>query len=100
ASGLEPLAPHEAFSVHPLMTVTRAGADFSGAGAAVDGNTPRALGIAHDLADTLGMHPVRIAPEDRALYHAAASLASNFLITLEAAAERLAADTGLERRLL
>jgi predicted short-subunit dehydrogenase-like oxidoreductase (DUF2520 family) len=100
ATGLEPLAPHEAFSLHPLMSVTQAGADFSGAGAAIDGSTPRALGIARALSEALGMQPVRIAPEDRALYHAAASLASNFLITLEAAAERLAADAGLERRLL
>ena len=46
------------------------------------------------------MHPVRIAAEDRALYHAAASIASNFLVTLEAAAERLAAEAGLERELL
>jgi predicted short-subunit dehydrogenase-like oxidoreductase (DUF2520 family) len=46
------------------------------------------------------MHPVRVAPEDRAVYHAAASVASNFLVTLEAAAERLAADAGLERALL
>jgi predicted short-subunit dehydrogenase-like oxidoreductase (DUF2520 family) len=100
ATGLEPLAPHEAFSLHPLMTVTAAGAAFSGAGAAVDGSTPRALRFARELACGLGMEPVRIAPEDRPLYHAAASVASNFLITLEAAAERLAAEVGLERRLL
>ncbi|HVE68480.1 MAG TPA: DUF2520 domain-containing protein, partial [Solirubrobacteraceae bacterium] len=35
-----------------------------------------------------------------ALYHAAASMASNFLITLEAAAERLAATAGADRDLL
>jgi predicted short-subunit dehydrogenase-like oxidoreductase (DUF2520 family) len=46
------------------------------------------------------MHPVQVAPVDRALYHAAASVASNFLVTLEAAAERLAADAGVERALL
>lgn len=100
ATGLEPLAPHEAFSLHPLMTVTAAGAAFAGAGAAVDGSTPRSLGFARELARGLGMEPVRIAPEDRPLYHAAASVASNFLVTLEAAAERLAAEAGLERRLL
>jgi predicted short-subunit dehydrogenase-like oxidoreductase (DUF2520 family) len=100
ATGLEPLAPHEGFSVHPLMTVTASGADFSGAGAAIDGTTSRALELAGALARALGMHPVRVAPEDRALYHAAASVASNFLVTLEAAAERLAADAGLERALL
>ena len=97
ATGLEPLVPHEAFSLHPLMTVTAAGAEFAGAGAAIDGSTPRALRLAREFAVMLGMHPVRVAPEDRPLYHAAASIASNFLVTLEAAAERLAADAGLER---
>jgi predicted short-subunit dehydrogenase-like oxidoreductase (DUF2520 family) len=46
------------------------------------------------------MEPVEIADADRAIYHAAASIASNFLVTVEAAAERVAAGTGLERRLL
>ena len=40
ASTLGVLAPHEAFSLHPLMTVTRAGASFDGAGAAIAGTTP------------------------------------------------------------
>ena len=88
AQGLECLSPHEAFLLHPLMTVVGPETEFSEAGAAVDGSTDRALAFAHDLADALGMRPVRIAPEDRALYHAAGSMASNFLVTLEAAAER------------
>ncbi len=46
------------------------------------------------------MHPVEIPDESRATYHAAASIASNFLITLEAAAERLAASVGVPRELL
>ena len=46
------------------------------------------------------MRPVEIAEVDRPTYHAAASIASNFLITLEAAAERLAASVGVERELL
>jgi predicted short-subunit dehydrogenase-like oxidoreductase (DUF2520 family) len=100
ATGLEPLAPHEAFSLHPLMTVTARGASFRGAGAAVDGSTPRALQLAQQLACELEMHPVRIADGDRTAYHAAASIASNFLIALEAAAERLASSVGVERRLL
>jgi predicted short-subunit dehydrogenase-like oxidoreductase (DUF2520 family) len=41
------------------------------------------------------MEPVRIGSEDRATYHAAASAASNFLITIQAAAEQLAASAGL-----
>ena len=43
---------------------------------------------------------VRITPEDRAAYHAAASVATNFLVTLEAAAERLAASAGVTRQML
>ena len=95
ATGLDVLAPHEAFSLHPLMTVTAEGADFAGAGAAIAGSTPRALSLASELAHALGMRPVEIAEPDRPAYHAAASIASNFLITLEAAAERLGATVGL-----
>jgi predicted short-subunit dehydrogenase-like oxidoreductase (DUF2520 family) len=100
ATGLEPLVPHEAFSLHPLMTVTTAGARFAGAGAAVDGATPRALRAAHELAAALGLRAVRVAPEDRTAYHAAASIASNFVVTLQGAAERLAATAGVDRALL
>jgi predicted short-subunit dehydrogenase-like oxidoreductase (DUF2520 family) len=99
ATGLEPLAGHEAFALHPLMTVPPGSPPevFAGASAAVDATTPRALETATDLARRLGMRPLRVAPEDRAAYHAAASIASNFLVTLEAAAERLAATTGVDR---
>jgi predicted short-subunit dehydrogenase-like oxidoreductase (DUF2520 family) len=102
ASGLEPLAPQERFSLHPLMTFTAAdGADrFAGAGAAIAGNTPRALDLARRLAETLEMQPFEVADRDRAAYHAAASIASNFLVTLEAAAERLAVDAGADREVL
>ena len=43
ATTLIPLAPHEAFSLHPLMTVP---ASFDGAGAAFAGSTGRALATA------------------------------------------------------
>ena len=49
-----------------------------------------------DLARALGMTPFEIDDEGRAAYHAAASVASNFLVTLQAAAERIAAGAGLE----
>jgi predicted short-subunit dehydrogenase-like oxidoreductase (DUF2520 family) len=100
ATGLDCLAPHEAFSLHPLMTVTAEHTSFAGAGAAVDGATPRALDCVRALAGALGLRAVHVAPEDRALYHAAASMASNFLVTLEAGAERLAAEAGVDRELL
>ena len=100
ATGLERLAPHEAFSLHPLMTVTSDGAAFEGASAAIAGSNHRALAFARKLAEALGMRAVEVADEDRTAYHAAASIASNFLITLEGAAERLAATTGVDRELL
>ena len=46
------------------------------------------------------MRPVEIAERDRPAYHAAASIASNFLVTLEAAAERIGGAAGIERELL
>jgi predicted short-subunit dehydrogenase-like oxidoreductase (DUF2520 family) len=97
ALGLEALGDREGFSLHPLMTVTGQGADFAGAGAAVDGTTEGAVATASALAEAVGLRPIRIAPEDRAAYHAAASIASNFLVTLQAAAERLAATAGADR---
>lgn len=97
---LAPLAPHEAFSVHPLMTVPDGGADFTGATAAVAGSTPRALQAAEALAAKLGMRALTVADEDRAAYHAAASIAANFLTTVEGAAERLAATAGVDRAAL
>ncbi len=100
ATGLDVLAPHEAFSLHPLMTVTSARPRLEGAGAAVAGSSPRARATAASLARVLGMRPAEIAEADRVAYHAAASIASNFLVTLEAAAERLAETAGLDRELL
>ncbi len=97
ATTLAPLAPHEAFSLHPLMTVASAGASFAGATAAIAGTTPRALVTAERLARALAMAPLRIDDEDRAAYHAAASVASNFLVVVEDLAERLARSAGLDR---
>lgn len=94
---LDLLAPHERFVAHPLMTVTLGGARFTGAACAIDGSSPRALSAARALAQTLGMRPIHVTPEHRALYHAAASMASNFLVTLEGAAERLGAACGVDR---
>jgi predicted short-subunit dehydrogenase-like oxidoreductase (DUF2520 family) len=102
ATGLDVLvgSGREGFSLHPLMTITAESPPtaFAGAGAAVAGSTPAMLELARALAERLGMRPLEIAAGDRAAYHAAASIASNFLVTLEAAAERLAATVGMERQ--
>lgn len=99
---LAPLDGHEALSLHPLMTVPRgAGPEtLQGAAAAVAGSTPRALETARRLARAAGLRPIEVADADRVAYHAAASIASNFVVTLEAAAERLAATAGVDRAAL
>ncbi|HEY2026685.1 MAG TPA: DUF2520 domain-containing protein [Gemmatimonadaceae bacterium] len=97
---LDLLAPHERFSLHPLMSVVGAGTRFAGAACVIDGSTPRALAAAREVAERLEMRPVAIRPEARALYHAAASAASNFLVTLEGMAETLASRAGLNRSAL
>jgi predicted short-subunit dehydrogenase-like oxidoreductase (DUF2520 family) len=84
------------FGLHPLQTVAQADARFEGVGAAVAGSTPEALAFATALAERLGMTPFEIDDEGRAAYHAAASVASNFLVTLQAAAEAIATGAGLE----
>jgi predicted short-subunit dehydrogenase-like oxidoreductase (DUF2520 family) len=101
-SGATPLAAlaHAgvpAFGLHPLQSFAHPGVRFEGAGAAVAGTTPEALAFATELAERLGMRPFEIDDEGRAAYHAAASVASNFLVTLQAAAEQVAAGAGLER---
>jgi predicted short-subunit dehydrogenase-like oxidoreductase (DUF2520 family) len=98
---LAPLGAHEGFSLHPLMSVPLDGASrLAGAAAAVAGATPHAHAVATALAYRVGLTPVAVADEDRAAYHAAASIASNFLVTLEAAAERMAESAGIGRAAL
>lgn len=87
----------ELFGLHPLQTLT--GKDDAcrlvGSGCAVAGSTPRAVGVARELAKRLGLEPFEIADEHRSAYHAAASTASNFLLTLEDAAESIARGAGM-----
>ncbi len=101
-SALEPAARAgaEPFGWHPLQTFAAGGeatsSPFAGAGCAIAGSTPAALNVARELAEILGMTAFELDDEHRAAYHAAASIASNFLVTLQAAAERIAAGAGLE----
>jgi predicted short-subunit dehydrogenase-like oxidoreductase (DUF2520 family) len=95
---LDVLGAHQGFSMHPLLSVTEGFAGFEGAACAVAGRSPEALATARSLATRLGMEPIDVPDASRSLYHAAASVASNYLVTLEDAAEQLAASTGVERR--
>jgi predicted short-subunit dehydrogenase-like oxidoreductase (DUF2520 family) len=55
----------------------------------VAGSTPEALEAAGQIARMSGMEAFEVAETDRATYHAAASIASNFLVTLEQTAAEL-----------
>jgi predicted short-subunit dehydrogenase-like oxidoreductase (DUF2520 family) len=100
AMTLDVLAPHECFSMHPLLTVTGETDRFHGAYAAVSGSSDRAVQCAQRLASVLGMTAMTVAAQDRGAYHAAATIASNFLVTLEGFAEQLAATAGVDRAAL
>ena len=82
---LAALDPHERrFSIHPLQTFTRARGpeQLDGAWAAVTAETEEARKRALWLARTLGLEPFELADAARPLYHAAAAIASNYLVTL------------------
>ncbi|MBK5233301.1 MAG: DUF2520 domain-containing protein [Thermoleophilia bacterium] len=100
ATTLEPLAAAQtggAFSIHPLQTVPDGESDLSGCPCAIAGSTGDAADLARDLGAGLGMEPFEIDEADRALYHAAASIAANFLVTLEQTASGLLDELGVER---
>jgi predicted short-subunit dehydrogenase-like oxidoreductase (DUF2520 family) len=84
------------FSVHPLQTVPDGGATLTGAACAVSGSDPDARLVAERLASALGMRPFPVTEDDRAAYHAAASIACNYLVALEEMAVELMERTGAD----
>ena len=96
-SGATPLDDVD-FSIHPLQTFTGTESPdvFHGIGAAIAGRTPQDKTTAEQLARALGARPVGIGDAHRAGYHAAASFASNFVLTVLDAAEQLAASAGID----
>jgi predicted short-subunit dehydrogenase-like oxidoreductase (DUF2520 family) len=99
-SGGTPLAaldPHaRRFTVHPLQTLTRSRGpeQLDGAWGGVSAETPEARERGRWLAETLGLRPFDLADDRRALYHAGAAIASNYLVTLYRVASRLVAEAG------
>lgn len=92
ATTLDALAPHtRRFSVHPLQTLSaeRGPEQLDGAWAAVTAETEEAAATARWLAETLGLRPFALADADRPLYHAAAVIAGNYLVTLYRTASAL-----------
>jgi predicted short-subunit dehydrogenase-like oxidoreductase (DUF2520 family) len=102
ATGLAALEPSGAggrFGLHPLQTFTGSPRDaerFRGCRCALGATSDDARSAALGIASSLGMEPFELSDEQRPAYHAAASIASNFLVALEAAAEEVAAGAGLD----
>jgi predicted short-subunit dehydrogenase-like oxidoreductase (DUF2520 family) len=97
ATTLAALDPHmRRFSVHPLQTLTveRGAEQLDGAWGAITGETDEARDAAQWLAETLGLHPFPLADGDRPLYHAAAAIAGNYLVTLYRTAAALFEQVG------
>jgi predicted short-subunit dehydrogenase-like oxidoreductase (DUF2520 family) len=95
---LSALDPHtRRFGIHPLQTLTRARGpeQLDGAYAAITAETNDAQDVAFDLAHLLGLEPFVLDESQRALYHAGAAIASNFLVTLYRSAAELLETAGV-----
>ena len=84
------------FSMHPLQTFTldRGPEQLDGAYAAVSAETDSAREVGFWLARTLGLEPFALPDAKRAVYHAGAAVASNYLVTLRRAAGSLLEAAG------
>jgi predicted short-subunit dehydrogenase-like oxidoreductase (DUF2520 family) len=97
ATPLKALDPHERrFGLHPLQSFTqvRGAEQLDGTYAAITGETDEARDVGFELARLLGLRAFALAEEDRALYHAGAAIASNYLVTLHDAAAEIFEEVG------
>jgi len=85
-----------AFSLHPLQTFPGPDTPVAGLPAAIAGSSEEAERFAESLALALDMRPFAVPEERRAAYHAAACVASNFLVALEQSAAGLLAASGID----
>ena len=82
---LEPLrGRHSVGSFHPLRSFPEPGPPeaFSGIVIAVDASSDSLLRVLNRLARDLGARPRRVLDRERAVYHAAAVFASNYVVAL------------------
>jgi predicted short-subunit dehydrogenase-like oxidoreductase (DUF2520 family) len=86
-------------ALHPMQSFATAEhgvANLAGSIVAVDGD-PQALRWASSIVSLLSGRSIRIRPEHRAMYHAAAVMASNYVTALIYAAVELLQAAGVER---
>ncbi len=97
ATPLSALAPHERrFGLHPLQSFSRLRGpeQLDGVWGAVTAESDEARAVARWLAEALGLRPFDLGEEGRVAYHAGAAMASNYLVTLRAAAGSLLEAAG------
>jgi predicted short-subunit dehydrogenase-like oxidoreductase (DUF2520 family) len=85
-------------SIHPLQTIPDvewAIARIPGSAFAVTADDDAGFILGERLAEDLGGDPFRLAEGDRALYHAAAVFASNYLVTVSGIAAALLSAAGV-----
>ena len=103
ARTLDALDPHvRRFGLHPLQTIVsgRGPEQLDGAWAAVSGENDEALAAGFALAGLLGLHPFELDDDEHPLYHAAAAIASSFLVSIHWAAAELFEEAGAPPRAL
>lgn len=81
----------------PFSTAERGAAALHDGWVGIDGD-PTACAAARRLAAAIGARTVNIPPNGKALYHAAAVMASNFPVVLAALAARVLTHAGVEQR--
>ena len=92
ATPLPALDPHtRRFSLHPLQSFSKelGPEQLDGVWGAVSAESDDGRSVGRWLAETLGIRPFDLDDDRRAAYHAGAAMASNYLVTLRAAAQSL-----------
>lgn len=100
ANALAPLAAEGArtLSFHPLQTLTKTSAPsaLDGVYVGIEGEPP-ALAAGIELAVGLGMRYLILSADAKPRYHLAASIASNFLVTLQSIVQQLLQGLDIDR---
>ena len=97
ATPLDALDPHtRRFGLHPLQSFSkeRGPEQLDDVWGAVSAESDEARAVGRWLAETLGLRPFDLDDDRRAAYHAGAAVASNYLVTLRAAARSLLEAAG------
>ncbi|HEX2345816.1 MAG TPA: pantoate--beta-alanine ligase [Gaiellaceae bacterium] len=97
ATPLTALDPHvRRFGLHPLQSFSKArgSEQLDGAWGAVTAESNEARTVGFWLGEVLGLRPFELDDANRAAYHAGAAFASNYLVTLRAAAGSLLEAAG------